>query len=80
MITCDENAKFSAQVFKTVADPFVRKLNMIRVFTGSLKSGMTVYNATTGETYPCDKIPPHILELVNCGGLVEQLTQKLKQA
>lgn len=48
-ITCDENAPFSAQVFKTVADPFVGKLNMLRVFTGSLKSGMTVYNATTGE-------------------------------
>ena len=49
MITCDEQGKFSAQVFKTVADPFVGKLNMIRVFTGTLKSGMTVINATTGE-------------------------------
>lgn len=49
MISCDQNKPFSAQVFKTVADPFVGKLNMIRVFTGSLKSGMTVYNATTGE-------------------------------
>ncbi|MBR2499094.1 MAG: elongation factor G [Clostridia bacterium] len=48
-ITCDETKPFSAQVFKTVADPFVGKLNMIRVFTGSLKSGMTVLNATTGE-------------------------------
>ena len=48
-IVCDVNKPFSAQVFKTVADPFVGKLNMIRVFTGTLKSGMTVYNATTGE-------------------------------
>ena len=48
-IYCDEDKPFSAQVFKTVADPFVGKLNMIRVFTGTLKSGMTVYNATTGE-------------------------------
>ena len=48
-IVCDENKPFSGQIFKTVADPFVGKLNMIRVFTGSLKSGMTVYNATTGE-------------------------------
>ncbi|MBE7076051.1 MAG: elongation factor G [Clostridiales bacterium] len=48
-ITYDLDAPFSAQVFKTVADPFVGKLNMIRVFTGVLKSGMTVYNATTGE-------------------------------
>lgn len=40
---------FSAQVFKTVADPFVGKLNYVRVFTGSLKSGMTVLNTVTGE-------------------------------
>ena len=48
-IVCDNEKPFSAQVFKTVADPFVGKLNMLRVFTGSLKSGMTVINATTGE-------------------------------
>lgn len=48
-VTCDENKPFSAQVFKTVADPFVGKLNMIRIFTGTLKSGMTVLNTVTGE-------------------------------
>lgn len=48
-IGCEEEKPFSAQVFKTVADPFVGKLNMIRVFSGVLKSGMTVYNAQTGE-------------------------------
>ncbi len=47
-IVCDINKPFSAQVFKTVADPFVGKLNMLRVFTGTLKTGMTVYNSTTG--------------------------------
>ncbi len=48
-IVSDIEKPFSAQVFKTVADPFVGKLNMIRVFTGKLKSGMTVVNMTTGE-------------------------------
>ena len=48
-IVSDAEKPFSAQVFKTVADPFVGKLNMIRVFTGTLKSGMTVINMTTGE-------------------------------
>ncbi len=48
-VVCNVDAPFSAQVFKTVADPFVGKLNMIRVYTGTLKSGMTVFNATTGE-------------------------------
>ncbi len=47
-VVCDADKPFSAQVFKTVADPFVGKLNMIRVFTGSLKNGMTVYNTSTG--------------------------------
>lgn len=48
-IVCDEQTPFSAQVFKTIADPFVGKLNLIRVFTGTLKSGMTVLNTVTGE-------------------------------
>ncbi len=48
-IICDLEKPFSGQVFKTVADPFVGKLNMIRIFTGSLKSGMMVYNSTTGQ-------------------------------
>lgn len=48
-VTCDVEKPISAQVFKTVADPFVGKYNMIRVFTGTLKAGMTLYNATTGE-------------------------------
>ena len=34
-------------------------------------------NRTTGESYPCGKIPPHIWQLVSCGGLVESLKQKL---
>ncbi|MBR5192539.1 MAG: elongation factor G [Clostridia bacterium] len=48
-VSCDENAPFAGQVFKTIVDPFVGKLNMIRVYTGTLKTGMSVYNATTGE-------------------------------
>lgn len=48
-VVCNTDLPFSAQVFKTVADPFVGKLNMIRVYTGALKTGMTVLNATTGE-------------------------------
>ena len=48
-VVCDNEKPLSAQVFKTVADPFVGKLNMVRVFTGTLKTGMTVYNSTIGE-------------------------------
>jgi elongation factor G len=40
---------FSALVFKTVADPFAGKLTLLRVFSGTLKSDSTVYNANKGS-------------------------------
>ncbi len=46
-IKCEENAPFAAQVFKTAVDPFVGKLNYLRVCRGVLRSGMTVYNPNT---------------------------------
>lgn len=49
-ITCEADAPFAAQVFKTVVDPFVGKLNVMKVFRGTLKAGSTVYNATTEKT------------------------------
>ncbi len=46
-ITCEEDAPFAAQVFKTAVDPFVGKLNYLRVCRGVLKTGMTVLNPNT---------------------------------
>ncbi|WMJ80279.1 elongation factor G [Clostridium sp. MB40-C1] len=43
-VTIDENSKFSAFVFKTIADPFVGKLSLFKVMTGKLKSDSLVYN------------------------------------
>ncbi|MGI6777777.1 MAG: elongation factor G [Acetivibrionales bacterium] len=37
----------SALVFKTIADPFVGKISMFRVFSGTIKSDSSVYNTTT---------------------------------
>ena len=48
-VLCDESKPFSAQVIKTSVDAFVGKMNIIKVFTGILKQGMTVLNSTTGE-------------------------------
>jgi elongation factor G len=39
---------FSALVFKTVADPFAGKLTLLRVFSGTLNSDSTIYNANKG--------------------------------
>jgi len=40
-----ENAPFSAFIFKTIADPFAGKLNLFRVYSGSINADSTVYNS-----------------------------------
>lgn len=45
----DENEPFSALAFKIATDPFVGKLAFFRVYSGILKSGSYVYNATSGK-------------------------------
>jgi elongation factor G len=40
----------SALVFKTIADPFVGKISMFRVYSGTFKSDAVVYNSTTEKT------------------------------
>jgi elongation factor G len=39
----------AALAFKIATDPFVGKLCYTRVYTGTLKSGSYVYNASTGD-------------------------------
>ena len=41
---------FSALVFKTMADPFVGKLTLFRVFSGVLKSDSQVFNSSKGKS------------------------------
>ncbi len=40
----------SVLVFKTIADPFVGKISIFRVYSGTIKSDSTVYNTTTEKT------------------------------
>src|SRR5665647_2816022 len=40
-----EKAPFSAQVFKTIADPYIGRLTMFRIFTGKMKADSVIYNA-----------------------------------
>lgn len=42
----DENQPFSAIVFKTIADPYVGKLSLFKVVSGSLTANGDVYNAS----------------------------------
>jgi len=42
----DVNKDVSAYVFKTIMDPFIGKYSLVKVCTGVLKEGTTVYNPT----------------------------------
>ena len=42
----DDNEPFSALAFKVATDPFVGNLTFFRVYSGTLKSGETIYNPT----------------------------------
>ena len=46
----DDAAPFSALAFKIMTDPFVGQLTFIRVYSGVMKSGATVYNPVRDRT------------------------------
>jgi elongation factor G len=68
----EEDEAFSAYVFKTIADPYVGKLSMLKVISGVLTSNGSIYNSTCekqekiGQVYiikgkkqiPVDKVVP----------------------
>jgi len=45
----DDKEKFSALAFKLMTDPFVGQLTFVRVYSGVLNSGDTVYNPIKGK-------------------------------
>jgi elongation factor G len=45
----DDGEKFSALAFKLMTDPFVGQLTFVRVYSGVLSKGDTVYNSVRGK-------------------------------
>ena len=45
----DDNEKFSALAFKLMTDPYVGQLTFVRVYSGVLSAGSTVYNSVRGK-------------------------------
>ncbi|PWC09742.1 elongation factor G [Brenneria roseae subsp. americana] len=45
----DDNEKFSALAFKLMTDPYVGQLTFVRVYSGVLKKGDSVYNPVKGK-------------------------------
>jgi len=48
--TADDRAPFAALAFKIMTDPFVGQLAFIRVYSGVMQSGGSVYNTTKDKT------------------------------
>jgi elongation factor G len=48
--TAADDAPFAALAFKIMTDPFVGQLTFIRVYSGVLTSGSSIYNATKGRS------------------------------
>jgi len=44
----DDSAPFSALAFKLMTDPYVGHLSFLRIYSGHLSSGATIFNATKG--------------------------------
>ena len=48
-IAPDMDAPISAFIFKTIADPFIGKLSLFRVYSGIIRGDMTLINARNGS-------------------------------
>ena len=53
VLKIDPAAPFTAHVLKTIADPFVGKLSIIKISQGTLKSDIQLTNANTGKPEKC---------------------------
>ncbi|MBI4708452.1 MAG: elongation factor G [Candidatus Omnitrophica bacterium] len=72
-IKTSESAPFCALCFKVATDPYVGKLNYIRVYSGTLTAGSYIQNATKRERERVTKIVKmhanrqEIVESITCG-------------
>jgi len=53
-VKCDPNGKLICQIFKTITDPFVGKLSLFKVYSGSVKTGLQLYNVAAEKQ---EKVP-----------------------
>jgi len=80
--TMDEKEPFAALAFKIATDPFVGKLTFIKVYSGKLNAGETVFNVTTEKRERANKIlemhsnKQTQLESVSAGNIVALVGMK----
>ena len=56
IIGYNESLPGTAFVFKTIADPFVGRISLLKIMTGSIQSGTTLYNSKTKEIEKINKL------------------------
>jgi len=54
--TCSDHEPFCGLAFKLMNDPFVGQLTFVRVYSGVLKAGETVYNASSDRRERCNRL------------------------
>ncbi|HOX54683.1 MAG: elongation factor G [Candidatus Omnitrophica bacterium] len=75
-VKISESSDFCAFVFKTIADPYVGQLTMIRIFSGMLASNTAFYNVSKslkeriGQIYLVHGKEQRAVESANCGDII----------
>jgi len=75
-ISLKADAPFSAFVFKSISDPYVGQLTLLRVFSGTLAANTSFYNATKktreriGPVYILQVKEQRPLDVASCGDIV----------
>ena len=75
-ITFKEDAPFSAFVFKSISDPYVGQLTLLRVFSGTVSSNTSFYNANKkikeriGQIFILQGKEQKPVEAASCGDIV----------
>ncbi len=52
----DASVPFAGQIIKTIADPFVGKISIIKIVSGTLSSDMTVLNTASDKNEKCSNL------------------------
>jgi elongation factor G len=75
-IACKEDTPFAAFVFKSISDPYVGQLTLLRVFSGSLLSNTNFYNVNKrakeriGQIYLLQGKEQRSVDSASCGDIV----------
>lgn len=75
-IILGDNTSFTAFVFKSISDPYVGQLSLLRVFSGTLASNTALYNATRkikeriGQIYLLQGKEQRSVDSATCGDIV----------